>query len=53
MNSNQNPKKLRFNKETIVKLNEKQKQMMKGGAKFFDDTQYTGVCNTNAYTCSG
>jgi len=53
MNANQNSKKLRFNKETIVKLNEKQKQMMKGGAKLFGDTNATGVCPTHAYTCGG
>jgi len=48
-----NKKKLKFNKETIVMLNEKQKQMMKGGAKFYDgDTRDGGYC-TFAYTCNG
>lgn len=48
-----NKRKLKFNKETIAMLNEKQKQMMKGGANFFAAGTYqTGQC-TFAYTCNG
>lgn len=45
-------KKLSFNKETIAKLNDKQKEMLQGGSAAFE-TQQGGTCVSYAYTCNG
>ncbi len=45
-------KKMSFNKETIAKLNDKQKEMLQGGAAAFA-TGFTGTCVSYSYTCNG
>lgn len=45
-------KKISFSKDTIAKLNNKQKEMLKGGAAPFG-TGFTGSCPSYAYTCNG
>ena len=45
-------KKIAFNKETISKLNDRQKELLKGGAQLFE-TRDGGYCVSYAYTCNG
>lgn len=46
-------KKISFNKETISKLNDRQKELLKGGRANFEElTKDGGWCVSYVYTCS-